>query len=260
MLRLAVIVLVVAFAPAVYALTEIGQSFDQIEQINTLGGTVNQIGGGSPGLALFTSGDFVAPWNQTSGVLVDIPLWIPATGSTAFEDADGEPGNFSAFLLGVPTDVTFTTPSPGCSGAACGPDGGEGDGSVRLNATGFVELTFDQIITAPPGTGPDLFFFTNTAATGAMLATITLLDPNQDPVVGVNPIQTTIPGGAAGSGTGGLLLDVPNGTSYSGVRIDVDSGSIEMDAVMAQVPEPSASLLLAGALAGLFALRRRSRI
>lgn len=210
--------------------TNIGQyagttsNVDQLAKINTLGGTVTQIGGGNPGGTLYEASDFVGPVNALSGVSVTLPNFIFASivnyygsfpSGTAAQSADQ--------LLVPPTDLTFTLPGAG------GPDGGYGDGSVDFILNNFVCLGFDQTVTTCGGSNSDLIFFTNTGGGGT--ATVVLKN-NGDPVY---TFTEAIPSGTAASGTGASIVDLPDGIKFDVIKITCSVGTLELDAIAARV-------------------------
>jgi len=246
------------FAPSAGALTVIDKNFDQVAKIVSLGGTATQIGGTSPGKNLTVAGDFDGTPDSQSGVSVSMPAYTFVQSVDNFNDGgSAEPGNTPAMLLGSPTDITFTTPGSG------GPDGGPGDGSVQIldsGAGGTITVSFGANQLAPIGSIADLFIFTNTAAgysgsTQHGQATIELLD-NSFAVIAGQSVVDDIWMGMVGSGMGGMILDIPDGTVFYAVRITPSSAmGVEIDAV-AVIPEPSTALLFGG---GLLALALRSR-
>lgn len=247
-------------APA-WALSVTDSNFDQIAKIVSAGGTVTQIGASSPGKNLLNSGDFDGTADTQSGVAVSLPAYTFVQSVPSFSDGGStEPGNTSNMLLGAPTDITFTTPGSG------GPDGGPGDGSVQiLGGGGSVTLSFDQDFTAGVGETEDILLFTNTNSFNPMSmdygeATIELLDNTLSLInyMGTDQkLDVMVPMGTAGSGMGGVTLDVPDGVTFYAIRITPLSGNaVEIDAV-AVIPEPATALLLAGGLAALAAWRSR---
>ncbi|MCB2231579.1 T9SS type A sorting domain-containing protein [bacterium] len=199
-------------------------SFDQIARYNELGATILQVGGGAPGQTLIESADFVGPVNSQSGVNVTLPNFAFATTVHNTGSFPVGPGLFNSSdnLLGAPTDLTFTLPGPG------GPDGGAGDGSIDFSSGQYVCIGFGQDITTCNGAEVDFILFTNTAASGN--GTIQFRDGGAV----VHTYTGTIPGGSAGSGTGGLTLDLPDGITFDRVNIANNSGSFEVDAVAAR--------------------------
>lgn len=205
-------------------------NFDQVARINQLGGTVTQVGGGAPGSSLTEATDFVGPVNTLSGVSVSLPNFAFANTVVdygPFPSGTG-PAQSADQLLGTPTDLTFTIDGSG------GPDGGNGDGSVAFSSGNHVRVGFPSLVTSCNGSSTDLFIFTN--SNGGGQAELLLMQ-------GGIPVQAyieTIPGGAAGSGLGGLTLDVPDGLEFDELRITDISGSFEIDAIAARTA-PSSS-------------------
>jgi hypothetical protein len=237
--------------------------FDQIATIVTdFGGTVTQVGGGMPGTNLTQSGDFVGPVSSQSGVSVSIPGMQYLTTVNSFIDANGsEPGQGTSDagpILGSPTDLTFTTPGAG------GPDGGDGDGSLQLtwdpiDGSDVLSVSFAGPLSfnaGGAGTERDLIFFTNTASGG---------DISLEFLLGANSVFTLtslmLPGGAAGSGSGGTILDLDDMTFDTLLLTAINTGSgtmtsVEIDAI-GVVPVPPAVWLFGSALALLGWIRRR---
>ena len=243
------------------ALSVVDSDFDQIEKITiTFGGTVTQIGGGAPGKNLLSSDPldpdgFVGPADNLSGLNVTLPGYLFANQHFNFDDGgSSEPGNVPNHLLGAPTDITFTIPGPGGPDSLCACGDDSGDGSLQFLTGGRVELTFNGLLTAPVGLANDIFIFTNTAGGGS--ARIDVLGPAMQTLQSI-----VIPGGAAASGMGGVILDIDTTSGpvqFLGIAWTVLSGSpatIEVDAV-AVIPEPSTSLLLGLGVGAVLALRR----
>ncbi len=198
--------------------------FDQIERIVSLGGTVTQIGGGNPGGILLQSSDFVAPTNSQSGVAVTLPNFVFADTIIAGGSFPVNLSNNGALnLLGAPTDITFTTPGAG------GPDGGSGDGSIDFSNGQSTEVGFTQIITSCYGAPVDFYMFTNTGGGGTVELTFKF---NGSPVWTVTEPLT---GGSAGTGFGGLTVDLPDGISFNSVEVECVGHAIEVDAFAARV-------------------------
>lgn len=227
-----------------YGAIVVGSAFDQVATVNSLGGTVFQIGGSGPGTQLFTSGNFVGPISTLTGVRIAIPGWDFADTAGPFTDSGAtEPGNIASLLTGVPTDMTFTQPG------AAGPDGTIGDGSIHFTQGDFVSLFWSSVQAGTPGAGADLFIATDTNGGGKADLTFLL-----GGIVVDSLLKQTIPGGNAGSGQGGLLVNVSK--PFDEILIRGVSGNVEIDAI-GVLPTPG-SLALA-APAGALMLRRRRR-
>lgn len=242
--------LAVSSATAMGGVTQVAAGFDQIANINALGGTVFQIGGGTPGLQLFTSADFNGPAatsiSSSTGVSVSLPNYVFASTST-FNGVGNEPGNVAFALLGTPTDLTFTSPG---GTVASGPDfTNGGDGSVQF-ISGSVGTLFYGLTTAIAGGVSDVVIFTNTAGGGRADIEFLLNGNVVDSVLNI-----TVPGGGPGSGHGGLVLNLNDGLSFDTIRVRGRSGSVEIDAIGVLIPTPGAAALLG--LGGLVAARRR---
>lgn len=207
-------------------------NFDQVARIVELGGSVTQIGGGDPGKVLSDASDFVGPVNTLSGVSVSLPNFVFATTVTNTGTFPVGPGGTSSSdnMLGAPTDITFTTPGAG------GPDGGAGDGSVDFGSGDRVTLGFAQPITTCNGADVDFMIFTNTAGSGVAELRFYLGGST------VLTVSQSIPGALAGSGMGGVTVDLADGITFDRVRIRRTSGSFEVDAIAARtLPSPSST-------------------
>lgn len=235
-----------------WALSITDQGFDQIAKINSLGGSVTQIGGVNAGNTLLVSGDFCGA--PGCGATVDTGINVSFSNyefvQTVLNFNDGgstEPGNFDFLLANSPTDSTFTLPGPG------GPDGSDGDGSIQFLQGGSALLDFAGQHWAPIGETEDLFFFTNTASGGDALIEVMLNS------VVVDSITAALPDGAEGTGFGGLTLDIVDGLIYDQIQLTASLNGlpVEIDAVAA-LPEPSLFGLLALGLCGLIGIGRRS--
>lgn len=203
--------------------------FDQIGRLNDLGATVTQVGGGAPGQTLLTAADWVGSVNSQTGVSVSLPNFVFAStvvNTGSFPSGLGH-AQASGQLLGAPTDLTFTLPGPG------GPDGGDGDGSCDFSTGKWVTVGFPQMITTCNGANTDFVIFTNTASTGTARV---IFRANGTPV---DTVVLTVPGGTAGSGMGGITLDLPDGLTFNEVYIKNISGSFEVDAFAARVAPSS---------------------
>ena len=204
-------------------------NYDQVKRINQVGGTVIQIGGGSPGKVLYKASDFVPPVNSQSGVSVTLPNFTFASYVADYGPfpTGTEPGNSADYLLGDPTDMTFTAPGAG------GPDGGDGDGSITFQTGDYCILGFNQGVTTCHGANVDLTIFTNTNGNGTVQ--LSFID---DDVV-VHTIDQYLPGGPVESGIGGVTFDSPDGLYFDRVKIKCISGYVEIDAVAARTAPSS---------------------
>ncbi|MCK4572745.1 MAG: hypothetical protein KAU36_00165, partial [candidate division Zixibacteria bacterium] len=205
-------------------------NFDQIDRILALGGTVTQIGGGDPGKVLLTASDFVPPINSLSGVDVTLPNFVFSDLVVDYGSFPNglEQSNAADYMLGAPTDMTFTTPGPG------GPDGGDGDGSVAFSAGYNCILGFSGGVTICHGANADFVVFTNTNGGGT--ATLEFMMDGTP----VHSLSRVIPGGSAASGIGGVTFDLPDGITFNEVSIVCDIGTIEIDAIAVRT-DPSST-------------------
>ncbi len=206
--------------------------FDQINRIAQLNGTVTQVGGGTPGAVLTSASDFVGPLNALSGVSVTLPNFIFVSSVSdygSFPSGIG-PVQSADQLVGSPTDLTFTLPGAG------GPDGGSGDGSVDFVVGNFVSLEFSQEVTVCDGASVDLIIFTNTDGSGEAKL---LFKKDGYPV---HVMNQTMYSGVAGSGDGGITIDIADGVEFDEIEITCLTGTLEIDAVAARIlPSASAS-------------------
>lgn len=226
-----------------WALSITDQDFDQIAGINALGGSVSQIGGSNDGGTLLSASNFGGPISALTGVDVTLPGYTFVFDADVMDGGSTEPGNFASVLLSAPTDITFTQPGSG------GPDGTAGDGSLQLLGGGTALLNLGSSIVAATGEVNDIFFFTDTASGGDL--EIELWNGEQF----LEETTVSIFSVPAGSGIGGVLLDVTDGLEYTAIRLAAIGAPVEIDAV-AVAPEPSAfALLLTGVLA-LLGVRR----
>ena len=202
-------------------------SYDQVAMVNHLGGTVTQVGGGSPGTMLLTEDDYVPPVNSQSGVAVTLPDFVfpdQVVAYGTFPNSLGA-GNSPDYIIGPPTDVTYTTPGAG------GPDGGPGDGSIEFGQGDWCVLGFPETVTTCNGAAVDLIIFTNTAGGGPAVLKFRLDG------VEVHSLSTDIAGGSSSSGMGGNTLDLPDGVTFNEVYIQNSYGrppKFEIDAIAAR--------------------------
>lgn len=222
--------------------------FDQVAQINTLGGSVKQVGGAANGATLLTAAGFSGAPSTTTGVNVTMAGWVFLQSITSLTDVPPtQVGNVSSVLLGAPTDITFTLPGAG------GPDGTSGDGSFSLSQGDQFTASFGQVITAQAGQTKDLFIFTDTDGGGTFR-----LDLLRNGMVVDSLGATGSAGGAAGSGTGGILVNIVDGTVFDSVRVFAAGSTIEIDAIAVRaVPLPIPAAMGCFGLAGVVGARRR---
>ncbi len=195
--------------------------FDQIDRITQLGGTITQIGGGAPGSLLSSALDFVPPVNSQSGVSVSLPDFLFASSVVHYGTflSGIPPANSADHLLGSPTDLTFT------SAGAGGPDGGNGNGSVSFTAGSNCILGFSQIITSCDGSNSDLALFTNSSGSGTIAIALQLSSDT------VFSDTLTVASGTAGTGNGGVLVDLPDGIAFDAISISGVSNTVIIDAI-----------------------------
>jgi len=204
--------------------------FDQIERLNLLGATVSQVGGGAPGAVLYEASDFVGTVSSQTGVAVTLPNFGFAAGIVSYGTFPSgiTPGNSAYHLLGPPTDLSFTTVGAG------GPDGGDGDGSVTFGSGDYCVLGFGQVITTCDGSSSDLLIFTNSNSNGTAALEFR---------IGATVVYSTsrlLQSGAAGSGVGGVKLDLPDGISFDRLGIAWSAGSFGIDGFAARTAPSSA--------------------
>lgn len=212
-----------------YSGTSLG--FDQVSNINALGGSVTQIGGGDPGKTLYTASDFVGPVNSQSGVSVTLPNFVFINNVTNYGSfPNGTVDNSAVVLIGSPTDLTFTLPGAG------GPDGTFGDGSVTFDNHDQVTLSFPQSITTNNGSNTDFVVFTNTDGNGTVRLYFRYGNST------VYTLNVPVSGGSSGSGLGGITLDLPDGITFNGLKVRCQNGTFEIDALAARTaPSPTAT-------------------
>ena len=195
--------------------------YDQILRLNQVGGSITQIGGGSPGQVLAQASDFVPPVNSQSGVSVALPnfAWGGTVIDYGFFPSGILPANSADHLTGAPTDLSFTAVGAG------GPDGGDGDGSVNFTTGDHCTIGLNQTITTCDGANIDLLLFTGSGGTGS-----TQIDLYLGGVL-AHSTTTTVNGGATASGLGGASLDLPDGLTFDRVAIIWLSGTFRLDAL-----------------------------
>lgn len=243
--RLTLAICGLAFGVPAQGAIVVSSSFDQVARVNTLGGTVFQIGGGAPGNQMFTSPDFVGPFGPDTGVLVNLPGWDWADSNGPMTDVGPtEPANFPVLLTGAPNDMTFTQPGPG------GPDGTIGDSSIQFSPGDSVSLFWNVTQVGTAGPGADFFIVTDPNSGGMADFVFRLGGVTVDSLLGI-----VVPGGGPSSGTGGILVNV--GAAFDEVIITGLSGEVEIDA-LASVPAPGAIALAAPACAVLLRRRRQA--
>ncbi|HOP05914.1 MAG TPA: hypothetical protein PLF13_01350, partial [candidate division Zixibacteria bacterium] len=196
--------------------------YDQVSRINALGGTVTQVGGGDPGKILYEADDFVSPVNTQSGVSVTLPDFIFADHVTDYGSFPYTSGNSAYYLLGPPTDLTYTLPGAG------GPDGGYSDGAVDFSTGNYAKVGFAQAITTCNGAAVDLVIFTNSYGGG----TASLLFYYNGLVA--YSMEEYLPVQGIGDGIGGLTVDLPDGITFNEIKISAASGSLAIDALGAR--------------------------
>jgi len=207
-------------------------SFDQVANINNLGGSITQIGGGDPGKSLYSAFDFVSPVNSQSGVSVTLPNFVFVNGVSNYGSfPSGAVDNSADVLVGSPTDLTFTSTGAG------GPDGTDGDGSVTFTKNKQVTLSLPQSITTNNGSNSDLILFTSTGGNGIVKL---FFRKNNSLVYTSQPIEVPVTCGGLGTGLGGVILDLPDGLTFDGIKIRCQGGTFEIDALAART-DPSSS-------------------
>lgn len=221
----------------------VNSNFDQVAMINTLGGTVHQIGGTGAGNQMFTAGDYTGPFGPTTGVLVNMPGWdFVDSAGVMIDPPPTEASNIpSLHLIGAPLDITFTQPGPG------GPDGTDGDSSIFFSAGDSVSVFWNSVQNGLPGVGADLFIFTDPNSGGQANFTFRLGGVDVDTLLNV-----TVPGGPLATGFGGMLVNTL--AAFDEIFIEGVSGNVEIDAI-GSVPAPG--FLGLGFAGGLLAAHRR---
>ena len=206
-------------------------NFDQVDYINTLGGTVIEVGGGSPGKILYAGSDYDNPVNSQSGVNITLPAfgWVDyIVGYGTFPS--GTVANSGDQLIGSPTDMTYS------AGGPSGPDGTDGDGSVPFSTHNWIVVGFNDDQTSCNGSNSDLVMFTGTSGNGnAELYFRYNGSPVYDTVVNLT-------GGSTGSGIGGAILDLPDGLTYNQIKVRNKNGAFDLDAIAGRKgPSPTSA-------------------
>ncbi len=219
-------------------------NFDQVSKVRQLVGTVTQVGGGSPGLALYDANDFVPPVSATSGVTVTLTHFnflntVSSYGTFSSSTSNVQYGGQIRF---APTDMTYTLVGAG------GPDGGNGDGSLEFTAGSNITGQFASLLTSCDGQSVDLVIFTDASAGGVGEV---ILKRNGISVYAVN---LTFPAAASGSGIGGITVDLPDHVVFNQVYIEGISGTFRVDAVGGRfAPSPtSEDICFAADTAGVY--------
>ncbi len=199
-------------------------SFDQIRQINQLGGLVWQVGGGASGKKLLHSGDFVPSINTQSGLSVTLPGYKFAT---RVADYGSFPRGFNSplsadQLVGAPTGLKFTLTGAG------GPDGGNGDGTVEFGPGNRTVLEFSDDENSCDDDDEDLVMFSSSRNGG----TVEFLFKRHG--IPAYACVRTISGNDQNPGRGGVNINLPDGITYNQIEIKCLSGDIEIDGVAAR--------------------------
>ncbi len=195
-------------------------NFDQVDFINDFGGSVIQIGGGSPGKILYVGSDYDNPVNSQSGILVTLPAfgWVDYIVDYGTFPS-GTVANSGDQLIGTPSDMTYS------AGGPSGPDGTDGDGSVPFSTHNWIIAGFYDDQTSCHGSNSDLVLFTGTSGHGnAQL----YLRHNGSPVYDT---LVEVTGGSTGSGIGGVIVDLPDGLTYNEIKVRSKNGSFDLDAI-----------------------------